>query len=139
MKTAYPVILTRTHDKKDTYMIEIPDFDGATEGYGLYEAMIMARDYIGCACYYLKNKDVPKASSIEDIDPEKGEFADEGESFTTLVDIDIDKYRKMMDKKAVRRNVSIPAWLNKRAEEEHLNVSKVLQNALVDILGAEKS
>lgn len=135
MKLVYPVIFTRTNDKKDTYLVEVPDLNGATEGYGLYDAIIMARDYIGCTCYYMKNKAIPKASKISDIHPEEGEFASAGESFTTLVDLDMDQFRKKMDKRAVRRNVSIPAWLNKRAEAENLNVSKVLQNALIDILG----
>ena len=40
-----------------------------------------------------------------------------------------------MNKKAVRRNVSIPEWLNKAADEAHINVSRVLQEALKEKLG----
>jgi post-segregation antitoxin (ccd killing protein) len=40
-----------------------------------------------------------------------------------------------MNKKSVRRNVSIPAWLNQAAEEAHINVSRVLQEALMEKLG----
>ena len=137
MKVVYPVIFTRTGDKKDTYLVDIPDLDGATEGYGLFDAIAMARDYIGCTCYDIPDMDIPKSSPIEKIKPSKGKFSDAGESFVSVVDLDIEKYKKRIDNRAVRRNVSIPAWLNKKADEEHLNVSKVLQNALVDILGVK--
>ena len=49
----------------------------------------------------------------------------------TLVDIDFMIYRRKLDNKSVRRNVTIPNWLNQEAEEAHLNVSRVLQEALM--------
>lgn len=130
MIAVYPVILTCTHDDKDTYLIEIPDLNGMTEGYGLADAIHMARDYIGCYCYDKKNTDIPAPSSINEIDISKGVFFKDGDSDITLVDVDIDLYRKKMEHRSVRRNVSIPFWLNEAAEEHHLNVSKVLQDAL---------
>ena len=135
MVVIYPVVFTATHDEKDTYLIYIPDVDGATEGYGLEDAYHMARDYIGCHFYDVRNEDIPKASSVLEIDVNNTEFADAGDSFVTLVDIDVDAYRRKMNKKAVRRNVSIPEWLNIAADEAHINVSRVLQEALMDKLG----
>lgn len=35
----------------------------------------------------------------------------------------------------VRKNVTIPNWLNKAAEQEKINVSKVLQEALMEKVG----
>ncbi|MFQ9115683.1 hypothetical protein [Eubacterium sp.] len=44
----------------------------------------------------------------------------------------------MLDNKTVRRNVTIPNWLNQEAEKAHLNVSKVLQEALMSRLGVSR-
>ncbi len=114
MVVIYPVIFTKTNDEKDTYLIEIPDLKGMTEGYGLADAIKMARDYIGCYCYDKADADMPVASSLNDVD--------------------VDGYRKKMSNRAVRRNVSIPFWLNEAANKQHINVSKVLQEALTEKL-----
>lgn len=131
----YPVVLTATHDEKDTYLVYIPDLDGMTEGYGLEDAIHMARDYMGCSLYDKIDSDIPDASELSSIDISKTPFETEGDSFITLIDFDLSTYRRMMNKKAVRRNVSIPEWLNKAADEAHINVSRVLQEALKEKLG----
>ena len=56
----------------------------------------------------------------------------------SLVDIDFDVYRRKIDMKTVRRNVTLPNWLNREAEEAYINVSKVLQEALMTKLGVNK-
>ncbi|MBO4883547.1 MAG: type II toxin-antitoxin system HicB family antitoxin [Lachnospiraceae bacterium] len=134
MILAYPVIFTKIGDKKDTYLVYIPDLDGATEGYGIADAIRMARDYIGSALYSKEEKRYPKPSSLSKVDVSKSAFSKEGESIISIVDVDVDEYRKKLDNKPVRRNVSLPNWLNKRANEEHINVSRVLQEALIDRL-----
>ena len=53
----------------------------------------------------------------------------------SLVDVDLTSYRKMLDNRTVRRNVTLPNWLNQEAEKAHVNVSKVLQEALMARLG----
>lgn len=130
----YPVIFTKTGDAKDTYLVYIPDFDGMTEGYGISDAIEMARDYIGCTLYDKDPEAFPKASALTEIDVSKGRFADEGESFASLIDLDMVAYRRKMDSKAVRKNVSLPAWLCREAEEAHINLSRVLQEALKEKL-----
>ena len=98
----------------------------------------MARDYIGQACLNELEKDIPKASKVSDIDVRAGDFSEAGDSFVSLVDLDLEAYRRKYKTKAVRRNVSIPAWLNQAAEEAHLNVSRILQEALMEKLGVKK-
>lgn len=127
----YPVIFTSINDEKDTYLIDIPDIHGMTEGYGLADSIGMARDYIGGFLYDKKDEDFPKASSIEEIDVKSSEFFGLGQSTVSLVDIDIDAYRREQDNRAVRRNVSLPNWLNQAADKAHINVSRVLQDALI--------
>ena len=50
-------------------------------------------------------------------------------------DVDLVAYRRKMDSKMVRRNVTLPNWLNLEAEKAQINVSKVLQEALMTRLG----
>ena len=134
MVVIYPVVFTATHDEKNTYLVYIPDIKGMTEGYGLEDAYRMARDYIGGAFYDKPDDALPEATDISKIDVTKSEFADQGESFSSLVDLDLTAYRRKMNNKSVRRNVSIPEWLNQAAVEAHLNVSRILQEALMDRL-----
>ena len=47
MKEAYPVLLTKTKDTKNTILVEVPDLNIQTEGYGIADAIEMARDAIG--------------------------------------------------------------------------------------------
>ena len=51
-----------------------------------------------------------------------------------MVDIDFTEYRRKLDMKAVRRNVTLPSWLDYEARKAELNVSKVLQEALMSKL-----
>ena len=137
MVVVYPVVFTATHDKKDTYLICIPDIGGTTQGHGLSNAIYMARDYIGCTLYEKDDKEFPKASEKSKIKVSKSIFYKDypkENSFVSLVDLDMDSYRKTMNKKSVRRNVSIPAWLDKKASEAKINVSRVLQEALIEKL-----
>ena len=136
MIVSYPVVFTRTKDKKDTYIVEIPDIQGFTEGYGLADAMEMARDYIGGYCLEKEDKDIPLPSEAQDVDIEKCDLSAEekANSFVSMVDLDLEEYRRKINKRAVRRNVSIPAWLDQAAEKEHVNFSRVLQEALLQKL-----
>ena len=136
MIVIYPVVFTRTKDKKDTYIVEIPDIQGFTEGYGLADAMEMARDYIGGYCLEKADKDIPLPSEAQDVDIEKCDLSAEEKAnpFVSMVDLDLEEYRRKINKRAVRRNVSIPAWLDQAAEKEHVNFSRVLQEALLQKL-----
>lgn len=60
----------------------------------------------------------------------KGRPENKTDDFVSLVDIDFDEYRRAHDMRTVRRNVSLPSWLNVEAEKAGLNVSAVLQDAL---------
>ena len=124
MRQVYPVIFTPLNDKKDTVLIE---------GYGMADAVEMARDAIGLKgiTYEDKEKKFPEASSINEIDTSKGTFAEDGECYVSFVDIDFTEYRRRVDNKTVRRNVTLPNWLNQEAEKAHINVSRVLQEALM--------
>ncbi len=48
-----------------------------------------------------------------------------------MIEFDSIDFNKRYNKKAIRKNVTIPAWLNELAEEKNVNFSNVLQNALM--------
>ena len=130
MKAVYPVIFTKT---EDCILVEVPDLQILTEGKDLVDAIEMARDAIGLKGISLEDAgmEIPEASDLESVDVRKGTFADDGEGMVSAVDIDFMEYRRKVDNKTVRRNVTLPNWLNREAETAHINVSKVLQEALM--------
>lgn len=135
MTVIYPVIFTETNDKDNVVLVEIPDIQGMTEGYGLSDAIGMAKEYIGNALCMKPDSEFPKPSRIGDIDISKGNFADEGTSFVSLVDVDIEAYRRFERSKNVRRNITLPEWLDEMAAKARINVSAIAQKALKKELG----
>ena len=140
MKKVYPVIFTPLNDEKDTVLVEVPDMKILTEGYGMADAIYMARDAIGLKGISSEDagKDIPEPSDLSIVDVSKGTFAEDGKGYVSLVDIDFVEYRRRVDCKTVRRNVTIPNWLNQEAEKAHLNVSRVLQEALMAKLNVSR-
>ena len=53
----------------------------------------------------------------------------------SYVDVDFAIYRRKVDNKVVRTNVTLPNWLKQEAEKAGVNISKVLQEALMAKLG----
>ena len=45
----------------------------------------------------------------------------------------MDAYAEKYGSKAVRKNLTIPAWLNTFAEKQHVNFSQVLTDALTSL------
>ena len=124
----------------DGYFIYVPDIDAYTEADSMYKAVTMARDLIGS--YSLSALPMPTPSTEEQariIAKEKGDELEEGINFSdlpvTLIDIDTEEYRKQLSTKSVKKNCTIPSWLNQRAEAAGLNFSKILQDALIQKLG----
>ena len=135
MKIVYPVIFTETKDEKDLILVDIPDIDGMTEGYGIFDAIEMAKDYIGNILLDKTDDEIPIPSKISDIDATKGYFSDEGSSFVSLVDVDLDYFRRMQRTRTVRRNITLPEWLDSMAARAKINVSAIAQAALKERLG----
>ena len=101
---------------------------------------LAARDAIGANGITLQDlgREIPVPSDISDIDIKNGPFDNTGISHVSFVDIDFDEYRRKVDNKTVRRNVTLPNWLNQEAEKSHINVSRVLQEALMVKLGVSR-
>ncbi len=127
MKQVYPAIFTKY---KNEYIVDVPDFDISTEGKDLADAIDMARDAINLMgiTWEDEGKQIPAPSDLCEITLEEGQFR-------TLIDCDFAEYRKALDNRAVKKNCTIPSWLNKKAEKAHINFSATLQEALIQKLG----
>lgn len=123
MKNSYPILLTKG---KKYVVVYIPDFNINTQGVDVTDAIEMARDAIGLMGIDMEdsNEALPEPTPIPNIKKEKED------DIISLVDVDFAEYRRKNDIRTVRRNVSLPSWLNVEAEKAGINVSSVLQRAL---------
>ncbi len=129
MKLTYPACFYPCEEKKGGYTVEVPDLPGCvSEGDSLADAILMATDAAsGWVLDELEDgKIVPSASSLENITPDPG-------GFVNMLVLDMDAYAEKYGNKAVRKNLTIPAWLNTFAEKNHINFSQVLQDSLTAI------
>lgn len=129
MKRAYPVIFTPAAEGGFTsYM---PDFNINSQGDDLAEAIEMARDAMGLMGIDMEDdgKALPEASN---------HVVSQPNDLVSFVDVDFTEYRRQNDMRTIRRNVSLPSWLNAEADKAGLNVSAVLQNALKQALGVSR-
>ena len=129
MKNVYPVVLI---PDKEGYVVNVPDFDIMTQGDSLSDAIDMARDAISLmgVQYQDDNKPLPDASKVSSVVHKEDEIV-------TLVDVDFASYRKMLENRSIRKNCTIPSWLNTIAEKNNINFSAVLQAALIEKLGLQ--
>ncbi len=134
MKLIYPAIFTAC-EEKEGYTVEVPDLLGCvTEGDSLSDAIEMGTDAAsGWILTELEEgRSYPKASEQTDIIIPEGSFA-------SLLVLDIDAYAEKYGNKAVRKNITIPAWLNTYGEKNNINFSKLLTDALMEkALGEQK-
>ena len=121
MKVVYPIVLT----KGEKYVVVfIPDFNINTQGENFAEAIEMARDAIGITGIDMEDDGecLPTPSDMAEIKTSEG--------VVTLVDVDFSDYRRKNEIRTVKKNCTLPSWLNYEAEKANINFSAVLQNAL---------
>ena len=123
MKAAYTVVIN-----KDTRIVYVPDFDISTEGTDIENCIEMAREAIGLTGISLEDigKTIPQPTyNIPETDDN---------SLVTLVDVDFEYYRRLEDNRMVKRNCTIPNYLNVMGERAGFNFSEVLRTALMERL-----
>lgn len=142
MKNAYPILMSKSGE---FVLVYVPDFDIFTQGRNNAEAIEMARDAIGLMGIDLEDdgKTIPDPQIADSmtIANRYCEYLEcvAADCYCSLVDVDFFEYRKRNNMKTVRRNVSLPCWLDFEAEKAGINVSYVLQNALKKELGLANS
>ena len=126
MKLIYPAVFKPFSDQSGGYVVEFPDLPGCvTEGKDLEQAIEMGMDAAsGWILGELEDGEkIPQASDYAEVAAEDG-------CIVNMLLLDIDAYEEKYGEKAVRKNLTIPAWLNAFAEKNNINFSKLLQDAL---------
>ena len=124
MKNAYPIVMTQG---EEFIVVFIPDFNINTQGKDIPEAIEMARDALGVIGIDMEDdgEALPEPSDFEKIRTEI-----QPGDIISLVDVDFEEYRRKNDMRTVKKNCTIPSWLNFEAERAGINFSAVLQAAL---------
>ena len=120
----YPAIFSS--DGNNGYTVTFPDLIGCvTEGDTLEEAVKMAEDALGIYLYTLSEEGEPFPEVTNPINLKCAK-----DEFINIVTWDEKEYLKKTDNKAIKKTLTIPSWLNYKAEEHKINFSQVLQKAL---------
>ena len=124
----YPAVFHKAEE--GGFWVSFPDFpECMTQGDSMDEAYEMAIDALGLSLSSIEDEgtDIPKASEFETVDPEDG--------ILVIIEFDMAEYRRKHRSKAVKKTLSIPAWLNNMAIDNDINFSNLLQRALINELG----
>ena len=126
MNYIYPAVFYSEEDGR--YSVIFPDLnDLATYGDNLADAFAMAQE--ACGQYLFTSlRDGEKVSASTPISEVKME---EEAALVNLICVNLDEYAKAYNDKAVKKTLSIPAWLNTACENYGINYSKVLKDALI--------
>lgn len=125
MKYVYPAIFK---DDEEKIAVEFPDIpECITFGDDMADALDMAKDVLEMILVEYENekRDIPLPSKIKDI---------KNDGIVSLVKADTLEWRKTFDNKAIKKTLSLPAWLNNLAEKASINFSQVLQESLIQKL-----
>ena len=128
MKLVYPAVFTPCIEKEG-YTVEVPDLPGCvTEGKDLVDAIEMGVDAAsGWVLGELEEGNNIPAPSLR----KENIKLEDPESFVSMLVLDMDAYAEKYGDKTVRKNITIPAWLNTYGEKYNINFSRVLQDALL--------
>ncbi|MFJ8088432.1 type II toxin-antitoxin system HicB family antitoxin [Lysinibacillus sp. NPDC095746] len=128
MLKSYPAIFSK---EDEGYSVIFPEFKGGTQGDDLEESMRMAQEFLaGIIAYYIdEDIELPKPSDINKLKSDNG--------FVTLIQADPKPY--IRGNKTVRKNVTVPEWLVKKAEQSQINFSETLTEALYKKLEEDRA
>lgn len=123
----YPAVFT--YEEGQEIAVVFPDLDCATSGIDDNDALISARELLGCVLYGLEEdgETIPAPTPLTQVQTEPNER-------TVLIDVYMPSIRMAHINRSVNRTVTLPAWLNAVALENNINFSQVLQDALKDKL-----
>lgn len=132
MKYIYTAIFIPS-ENGTKYYCRIPDLPGCiTTGDSIDNAIEMITDAASGWLVVAEDEgnDIPVATPQYDLDiPEN--------AICSIIRIDTLAYRAATDTRAVRKNVSLPAWMATLADKQGLNCSQVLQNGLMQLLNTK--
>ena len=125
----YPAIFSP--EPEGGYYVHFPDIENCfTCGDSLEEGMLMAEEALALMIYsnYEETKTVaPSKTPINELKLKKNEFA-------TYIICDTNQCRRRFEARKVKRTLTIPEWLSYAADEAKIDLSQVLQEALIERL-----
>ncbi len=119
---------------KDGINIRFPDIDEAIScASTTKEALKNAKEVLELTLYNREEEgiEIPEATPLENIKCNENEK-------TVTVSVWMPLVRSEMEEQSVKKTLTIPGWLNKLAEEQNVNFSKVLQAALKEYLKVKR-
>ena len=130
MKYIYTAVITPNEDCSKFYC-RVPDLPGCiTTGKDLNDAIDMIADAESIWLVDAEDHGEPVIQATP-----QNDVPHDGNAILTMLQIDTLKYRASIDTRAVRKSVSLPAWLASLADKRGLNCSQVLQEGLIAKLG----
>ena len=123
----YPAVFTFEPGRE--IAVVFPDLDCATSGENEDDALLSARECLGCVLHGLEEdgEEIPAPTPLTQIKTKENER-------TVLIDVFMPSIRLAQVNRTLNRTVTLPAWLNAAALEKGINFSQVLQDALKDKL-----
>lgn len=126
MKYIYSAVFTPIDDGSGFYA-RIPDLPGCiTTGKDLHDAIAQITDAASGWLVVAEDEGlpIPEATGQAGLDCE-------ADCLLSIIQIDTIAYRAQTDNRAVRKNVSLPAWMANLADQRGINCSQVLQEGLL--------
>ena len=119
----YPAVFT--YEDGQEIAVTFPDLDVATSGTDQNDALLSARELLGCVLFGLEEDGevVPEPSRVQEIAAAPNECVQ-------LVDVFMPTVRMAQTNRSVNRTVTLPAYLNAAALEAGVNFSALLQKAI---------
>ncbi len=119
----YPAVFT--YEPGQEIAVDFPDLKCATSGTTDDDALLSARELLGCVLYGLEEdgEEIPAPTPLGNVNIQPNERA-------VLIDVYMPSIRQANINRSVNRTVTLPAWLNAAALERNINFSQVLQDAL---------
>jgi len=119
----YPAIFI--YETGQEIAVVFPDLECATSGTDDNDALLSARELLGCVLSGLEEdeEEIPAPTPLSDIKTKENERS-------VLIDVYMPSVRLAHVNRSVNRTVTLPAWLNAAALERNINFSQVLQEAL---------
>lgn len=120
----YPAVFT--YEEGQEIAVTFPDLDAATSGENEDDALLSARECLGCVMFGIEEdgETIPAPTRLADVSTAANERA-------VLIDVYMPSIRMANVNRSVNRTVTLPAWLNAAALELNVNFSQVLQEALL--------
>lgn len=119
----YPAVFT--YEPGQEIAVVFPDLGCATSGVDDNDALLSARELLGCVLNGLEedSEEIPSPTPLSEIETSDNKRA-------VLVDVYMPSVRMAQKNRSVNRTVTLPAWLNAVALEHNVNFSQILQDAL---------